>query len=114
MRLYFFSVFVIIVHIFYGQTYTISGYITDESNGENIFGANIILDSLKLGTTSNSFGFYSLTLPAGKHKIIYSYIGYASQEIVINLQSDLINDVEFFTQTSNLDEIKLYAEKFYY
>ena len=95
----------------YSQNHTISGFITDQSNGENIFSANIIVDSLRLGTTSNNFGFYSLTLPEGKHKISYSYIGYSSKEIEIDLQSDFIKNIEFINSASELSEIKVYAEK---
>ena len=95
----------------YAQNYTISGYITDESNGESIFSANIIVDSLRLGTTSNNFGFYSLTLPKGEHKISYSYIGYSSTEIKINLQSDIVKNIEFIDSASELSEIKVYAQK---
>ena len=97
--------------IIYAQTHTVSGYISDAANGENIFGANIIIDSLKLGTTSNNFGFYSLTLPEGNHTISYSYIGYSSKQIKVNLQSDLIKNIEFTNVASELNEVKLYAEK---
>ena len=43
------------------QKYTVSGYITDLSNGETIIGANIFCKELGLGTTANTYGFYSLT-----------------------------------------------------
>ena len=42
--------------------YTISGYITDKSNGESIVGANIYCEELSVGVSSNTYGFYSLTL----------------------------------------------------
>ena len=74
MKFFLLQFLVLIISISYTQNYTISGYITDQSNGESIFGANIFSDSLQLGTTSNSYGFYSSTLPAGQHQIIYSYI----------------------------------------
>ena len=95
----------------WAQTYTISGYITDGSNGENILGANIVSDSLRLGTSSNNYGFYSLTLPAGPHRIIYTFIGYTSREININLKKDINQDIEFFASKSELDEVQLYSEK---
>ena len=109
---YFLSITILVLfNNIYAQNYTISGYITDESNGESIFSANIIVDSLRLGTTSNNFGFYSLTLPKGEHKISYSYIGYSSKEIEINLQSDIVKNIEFIDSVSELSEIKVYAQK---
>ena len=41
------------------QFYTLSGYISDVNNGESLIGVNIVVDSLSVGTTSNSYGFYS-------------------------------------------------------
>ncbi len=42
---------------------TISGYLTDESNGEGLIGASVYVEELKAGTITNVYGFYSLTLP---------------------------------------------------
>ena len=57
MRLFIINILILFFTHTYSQTHTISGYITDISNGESIFGANIVIDSLSLGTTSNNFGF---------------------------------------------------------
>ena len=111
MRLYICLIFVLIFYSGYTQTYTISGYITDSNNGESIVGANIVSDSLRLGTSSNSFGFYSLTLPTGEYKIRYTYIGYSSQEINFNLNKNISNNIEFSVSTSTLDEVILSSEK---
>ena len=62
------------------KNYTISGFISDETNGETIVGVNIFSDSLKVGTSSNNYGFYSLTLPEGRHEIVYSYMGYNTEK----------------------------------
>ena len=51
------------------KLYTLSGYVSDLNNGESLIGVNIVVDSLNVGTTSNSYGFYSLTLPEGKYDI---------------------------------------------
>ena len=55
----------IATNIYAQKKYTISGYITDKNNGESIVGANVYCTALNLGVTSNTYGFYSLTLPAG-------------------------------------------------
>ena len=47
--------------------FTLSGYILDESSKEVIIGSNIIIPSLKTGTISNSYGFYSITVPKGNY-----------------------------------------------
>ena len=111
MRVLFFSIFLLLSSSAIAQKYTISGYITDGTNGESILGANIVADSLRLGTSSNNYGFYSLTLPEGKYNIIYTFIGYSPQEIYVNLTKDMTQNIEFYPTTSELDEINLLGEK---
>jgi len=93
------------------KNYTISGFISDETNGETIVGVNIFSDSLKVGTSSNNYGFYSLTLPEGRHEIVYSYMGYNTEKILIILNENTLQNVEFFPSTTALEEVKLYSEK---
>ncbi len=59
------------------QTFTVSGYIKDKENGESLIGANVFGQPSLSGTSSNTYGFYSLTLPASDSiTLIYSYVGY--------------------------------------
>ncbi len=85
---------IIIIFIFFSnvaisQKFTISGYIRDKKSGEDLPSANILVEELKKGTTTNTYGFYSLTLPKGSYTLRISYIGY--QDIVkkINLDKDI-------------------------
>ncbi len=68
---------------------TLSGIITDASTNETLIGANIIIENLKIGTATNEYGFYSITIPKGVHKIGINYLGYSSisQEIEVNQNS---------------------------
>ena len=65
MKNSFFSIIFLlfVTNILAQNKHTISGYITDENNGESIVGANIFCKELNLGVSSNTYGFYSLTLP---------------------------------------------------
>ena len=55
---------------------TISGTIYDKVNNETLIGVSIYFPELEAGTSSNEYGFYSITIPKGKHKLFISYIGY--------------------------------------
>ena len=61
---------------------TVSGYITDVSSGETLIGAGVLVEgtaaSVQTGAVTNAYGYYSLTLPAGKTTLQYSYLGYES------------------------------------
>jgi hypothetical protein len=58
------------------KKFTISGYVSDKDNGEMLAGVTIFMNNLKTGTSTNTYGFYSITIPAGNYDLQYSYIGY--------------------------------------
>lgn len=61
------------------QKYTISGYVRDKASGEVMIGVNIYDKNTYTGTTSNAFGFYSITLTEGEYQLICSLLGYTSE-----------------------------------
>jgi hypothetical protein len=63
-----------------GQSYTISGYIEDQSSGEKLIAANVYDSFSGSGAVTNTYGFFSLTLPADSVALSFSYIGYQSKE----------------------------------
>ncbi|MCE7995530.1 MAG: TonB-dependent receptor [Roseivirga sp.] len=67
---------------------TLSGYIKDGSSGEDLFGATIYVLETKSGTVANAYGFYSITLPAGKYTVRLSFIGFKTQEKSIELNAN--------------------------
>ncbi len=80
--------------IFAQQKYTLSGYVQEEGTGETMVGVNIFLpDKSSIGTVSNQYGFYSLTLPEGSYKIMFSYIGYSSRLLEIDLNRDIHQNI---------------------
>ena len=48
------------------RKFTISGYVTDGTSSETLIGSNIIESHQYQGTTTNPYGFYSITLPEGE------------------------------------------------
>lgn len=68
------------------EKFTLSGIISDSKNNETLIGVNIFIPALKIGTTTNEYGFYSLSAPKGEYEIEISYIGYQTilKNIVLN------------------------------
>lgn len=91
--------------------YTISGYITETGSGENLLGVSIYVPELKLGTVSNDYGFFSLTLPEGTHEVYISYIGYATQIKKIALSKDETWALELATSAESLNEVVVTADE---
>jgi hypothetical protein len=68
--------------------FTVSGYVRDARTGESLTGATVVVKELPAtGTSANTYGFYSLTLPAGAYTLVAMYVGYSQQEIPVMLTS---------------------------
>ena len=87
------------------ERYTLSGVITDESSNETLIGANIIISSLLTGTTSNEYGFYSITLDKGIYEFQISYLGFKSIVQNINLDKDQTINFKLAEDSESLGEI---------
>ena len=97
--------------VFYAQEkFTLSGFVSDKNNGENIIGVNIFCKELKQGVVSNTFGFYSLTLPAGNYEISFSYIGYKTQVHNLNLDKDIQKNIAFDITSFSVGEVQVRAK----
>lgn len=62
------------------QRFTLSGFITDKASGERLKGVSVSVPNKNLGTTSNNYGFFSLTLPADSLEVFISFAGYQLYE----------------------------------
>jgi outer membrane receptor for ferrienterochelin and colicin len=102
-------------HILLGERpvsrkYTVSGYITDSISSETLIGANILESSCHAGTSTNPFGFYSLTLPEGEIGLFFSYLGYETKHFRFLLSRDTVMNI--CLQTNNqLAEIVVLSDK---
>ena len=90
---------------------TLSGYITDSKSGEAIIGARVSVPSLKQGTITNSYGFYSLTIESGIHEFEFKSIGLDTEIKQIDLTNDVILNLEMGSKLTELQEVKVNAKK---
>lgn len=93
------------------EKFTISGHIKDSSSGEMLIGVNIYIRSLKTGTSTNNYGFYSLTLPLGEYMVEYSYMGYSTIKKETDLNKNIKQDIELEVTVTEGEEIVIIGEK---
>ena len=74
--------------------FTLSGYVVDAESGEQLLGATVWHPSSKSGTSANLYGHYSISLPAGEQEILFSYLGYTPQKLMVMMEGDTKLDVE--------------------
>jgi hypothetical protein len=86
--------FALITPLLKAQNFTLSGYLRDQETGEELLYGSVAVKNTSDGVTTNEYGFYSLTLPAGNYEIVYSYVGYQDQSMQVELNEDRRIDIE--------------------
>ncbi len=92
------------------EKYTINGHIKDLSSGEELLGATILVKELSTGTTTNLYGFYSLTLPKGDYTLVYSFVGYQPITQSVALYQDIKSNIELPPGSTLLTEFEVTGE----
>lgn len=86
------------------RLYTISGFVRDSVSYESLINANVFERSSHSGTTTNNYGFYSITLPPGKVTLRASFVGYQAREVTLELARDTLVDIPLISARL-LDEV---------
>ncbi len=107
--------FLLFVHTVFAQTpaakFTVSGYVSDAASGERLIGATIVDRRSGQGTVSNTYGFYSLTLPTDSVALYVAYIGYEAQTIPFLLHENRSLNVNM-DASAVLKEVEIVADKY--
>lgn len=91
---------------------TVSGTIKDARSGETLIGTTVrVKELVATGTSANEYGFYSMTLPAGKYTLIVQYIGYLDDSIVVDLGQNVTRNIHLRPAESVLQEVEVSANK---
>lgn len=92
------------------ERFTVSGFIVEKGSRESLIGATVFASELRLGTSSNNYGFYSLTLPQGMTEVIFSYIGYHPLVLNIDVVQDIQLDIELIPLTVEITGVEVTAD----
>jgi outer membrane receptor for ferrienterochelin and colicin len=75
------------------KKFTISGYISDRESGERLIGASVFIPSKSAGTTSNVYGFFSITVEQDSLQLQTSYAGYFPARAAVSLENDTVLNI---------------------
>lgn len=93
------------------NNFTISGKVTDQSNGETLFGTSIFLKGTDIGAITNEYGFYSISAPRGSYTLVFSYMGFNEITKEVVLDQNMTLDVELVEFSTQLDEVEVTADE---
>lgn len=97
--------------LFSQEMFTISGTIKDAANGEALIGVNVFAREQKTGASTNVYGFYSITLPKGKHTLSISYLGYYKLIQTTDLKENSTLNFELKEEGNVLNELVVKGER---
>ena len=92
------------------DSYTLSGFIKDADNGEVLPGATVFIKELKAGAASNVYGFYSISLKPGTYHIVFSFIGYGDQELLVEINDNKSLNIDLVPSAHKLSEVEITGE----
>ncbi|MBT7010780.1 MAG: TonB-dependent receptor [Flavobacteriaceae bacterium] len=84
---------------------TLNGYVMNVDSNELIIGANIVIPGLNVGTITNTYGFFSITLPKGNYEIEISSIGFKKSSLKIELYKNITTNIYLDQNIENLKEV---------
>ena len=91
--------FLVVPLIAFSQN-TISGTVTDAANGDPLAGVSVVVKGTNTGTLTDFDGVYTIESPDGA-TLVFSYIGYSTQEV----EASGAGDLQMSVDVTNLDEV---------
>lgn len=108
--------FIIFLIISTLQAYSQNGvtlrlYVKEALKGETMISVTIYIAELETGVVTNTYGFYSITLPAGKYKVEYRCIRYKAIIRDFDLTDNHRVDIEFVEEARQMEEVVIRADR---
>ncbi|HEX8576284.1 MAG TPA: TonB-dependent receptor [Flavobacterium sp.] len=103
--------FLLVTNAFSQEKFTLSGTIADKSSNETLIGATVYIKELQTGTTTNAYGFYSISLPKGTYTLQISYVSFNTVEQTIELNQNIKKNFLLSADAEYLDEIVISETK---
>ena len=95
------------VGVLFAQQRTVTGKITSTEDGTGLPGVNVLVQGTTTGTTTDLDGNYTLTVPEDATNLVYSFVGYKSQVVVIGNRSAI--DIALEEDIAALEEVVVTA-----
>ncbi len=87
--------------------YTLSGYVRDAGSGEDLSGAQVVVPSAQTGANTNTYGFYSITLPEGSYDVFVRLLGYSIDTFKIELNQDITRDFDLAEKEVTVETVEI-------
>ena len=87
----------------YAQEVKVTGTVTDKETGETLPGVTVLVEGASNGTITDIDGVFTLNVPSENAKLIFSFVGFTTQEIELNGRS--VINVTMDIDIQSLEEV---------
>ncbi len=91
--------------------FTLSGFVKDSRTGELLIGATITIPGGAVGTITNAYGFYSLTLQSEAEELICTYVGYRKGIVAIHSLDNQSVHFDMEKELTHIKEVSIYSDE---
>ncbi len=92
------------------QKYNIKGYVTDAANEEPLSFVNVLIEGTTNGTSANLDGIFNLKVKPGNYNLIFSFIGYQTDTLAVEVPMDNTLHIELKARPIKLAEVVVTGE----
>lgn len=88
----------------------VKGVLIDANNNESLIGASVVVEGTSIGTATGLDGSFTISVPSGEQKLIFSYVGYIEEEKIITAtpgQDIDLGEIALDADAIGLDEVKI-------
>ncbi|MDY6800517.1 MAG: carboxypeptidase-like regulatory domain-containing protein, partial [Bacteroidota bacterium] len=88
----------------------VKGVLIDASTNDPLIGASVVVDGTTIGTATALDGSFSISVPSGEQKLIFSYVGYIQEETILTISpgQDLdLGKIALQSDAIGLDEVRI-------
>ena len=104
--------FLFVTSIVFAQTkYTLSGELRDSSNGETLIGAVVKIMETNKAISTNTYGYFALTLPAGNYTVQITFLGFQTKTIKVKLDKDSKLNIKLASKSISGKEVVIKGER---
>ena len=103
--------FVFFPCVIFAQKATFYGNVKDSLNGEDLIGVTVYIADLKIGATTNEYGFYSLSVPKGEYSVDFSYNGYNTKTITVLAENSQKINILLEPKGKELQEVVVSSQR---
>mgnify|MGYP000937818056 CR=1 FL=1 len=97
--------------VFSQEKFTLSGTISDDSSNETLIGASVFIKETQASVTTNEYGFFSISLPAGTYTVQISYVSFGTIEEKVTLTQNIRKSYKLSSSSEELQEVVITGDR---